>query len=57
MEILDNATRERFNMKIKQIQAAQRTARARIKDIDSTRFDIAMQEAEQGVRDLERMVA
>lgn len=57
MEILDKETRERFNAKLQQIQAVQRTARAHITDIDSTRFETAMQEAAQGVRDLERMVA
>jgi hypothetical protein len=57
MEIMDDATRERINAKLSQIQAAQRNARAHIKDVDSAQFDAAMQEAEQCVRDMERMVA
>ena len=57
MEIMDDATRERFNKKVLQCKTAQRIARVHMADIDSTIFDMAMKEAEQCVRDMERMVA
>jgi uncharacterized protein YlbG (UPF0298 family) len=57
MVIVDDAMIERFMAKLAQVKAAQRTARAHIKDLDAREFNAAMNEAEQGMRDLERMVA
>ena len=57
MEILDEETRERFNAKLESVHRAQRRARRHIRDADDTVLREALDQAEQGIADLKRMVA
>ena len=57
MVVIDDEFKQRFNAKVRQCKTAQRTARVHIADVDDTIFEMAMQEAEQCVRDMERMVS